>query len=428
MASSTTSTLPPNVQATLVGNNTPPLTSTNPVLLENKYNISHLTFPKDLFDPNILDHNYVIFYINVPTESKMFKPDSNSSDITINDVAPRELGEVRGKDVSSGLQLSTIATGALGGGALGSIIGSFTSKLPNTILQIPGIAEVAGGLAGKVLFDTLGNRSAGFTRNTKRLKAAIALHIPNNVQISYGMNYDTPEMGLFGAAAEIASTNPEISGKLQASLKSFGLDMAENKEAAKNLFQAGEALASDLANGGPLTQAVGGLTASVLAKNSAALSFFSGRAANPRREVLFQSVNFRRFSMDYQFVPRDINEANDILNIIYTFKYHMHPEFYDPSNFLYVFPSEFDIVYYRGQQQNPAFHRHTSCVLTDMNVNYTPNGLLSLLPNGQPGQINVTLQFMELALLTKQKINALENPDLSQRTQNVGYNDKNSPF
>ena len=92
------------------------------------------------------------------------------------------------------------------------------------------------------------------------------------------------------------------------------------------------------------------------------------------------------------------------MNIIQEFKYHMHPEFKDANNFVYIYPSEFDIIYYSNGKENKNLHRHTSCVLTEVNVNYTPNGLFTTFPDGQPTQINVTLSFRELALLTKDKI------------------------
>jgi hypothetical protein len=39
-----------------------------------------------------------------------------------------------------------------------------------------------------------------------------------------------------------------------------------------------------------------------------------------------------------------------------------------------------------------------------MSINYTPNGLFTTFDNGMSTQMNVTLNFRELALLTKDKI------------------------
>ena len=97
-------------------------------------------------------------------------------------------------------------------------------------------------------------------------------------------------------------------------------------------------------------------------------------------------------------------EAENVMRIIYEFKYHMHPEFKDANNFVYIYPSEFDIFYYQNGVENKHIHRHTSCVLTEMSVNYTPNGTFTTFENGMPTQINVQMSFRELALLTKDKV------------------------
>jgi hypothetical protein len=135
------------------------------------------------------------------------------------------------------------------------------------------------------------------------------------------------------------------------------------------------------------------------------MSAATGLAANPKKEQIFKGVDFRSFTFDYQFFPRDVKEAQNVLKIIKEFKYHMHPEFAkDSGNFIYIYPSEFDIFYYQNGAENMNLHRHTSCVLTELNVNYTPNGAFTTFANGMPTQINVTMNFKELALLTKDKI------------------------
>ena len=82
----------------------------------------------------------------------------------------------------------------------------------------------------------------------------------------------------------------------------------------------------------------------------------------------------------------------------------MHPEYKDSNNFLFLYPSEFDIEYYHGGEENLNIHRHTSCVLTELNVNYTPNGNFSTFVGGRPTQINVSMTFKELTILTKELI------------------------
>ena len=131
----------------------------------------------------------------------------------------------------------------------------------------------------------------------------------------------------------------------------------------------------------------------------------TGTAANPKKEQIFSQVDYRTFTFNYQFAPRNETEAAAVREIIYQFKLHMHPEFKKGSNqFLYVYPSEFDIFYYQNGKENMNIHRHTSCVLEHMAISYTPNGIMSTFDDGMPTHINLSLQFKELALLTKESI------------------------
>ena len=88
----------------------------------------------------------------------------------------------------------------------------------------------------------------------------------------------------------------------------------------------------------------------------------------------------------------------------------LNKDFHNLNNDIYINNKilQFDIEYYHGSkdggQENLNIHRHTSCVLTEMNVNYTPNGNFSTFIEGRPTQINVSLTFKELTILTKELI------------------------
>ncbi|NDB59816.1 hypothetical protein EB001_15420 [bacterium] len=191
------------------------------------------------------------------------------------------------------------------------------------------------------------------------------------------MNYEDDNLQVFGGI--VAGTN--------------ALKEAAEKTGGSNIMK-------DLANQGAAAVAAAGLNI----PGTAGLSRLTGLAPNPRKEQIFKTVEFRTFQFDYQFYPRDAKEAQNVLNIIYQFKLHMHPEFKDANNFLYIYPSEFDIFYYNGTQENLNINRHTSCVLTDMTVDYSPNGQFTSFADGMPTQINISLIFKELATLTKEKI------------------------
>jgi hypothetical protein len=224
--------------------------------------------------------------------------------------------------------------------------------------------------------------AASATRAQRRLKTAIALHVPNQLQIRYGMQWGEQDTGALAMAGATLNQGEELAKAL-----------AQNKgklQATKDVGELAAAIGANVAlSKGPFKDA-----------NSAA----TGLAANPKKEQIFGGVDFRTFQVEYQFFPRSVKEAENVQRIIYEFKYHMHPEFKDSNNFLYIYPSEFDIFYYQNGKENLNIHRHTSCVLTEMSINYTPNGTFSTFENGMPTQINVQMTFRELALLTKDKI------------------------
>jgi hypothetical protein len=333
-----------------------------------KYSVNNYMYPSDLMsDDNRYGGHYVIFYINIATDSKLAKSLTEQdfvADFPARDrgdlIAQKFTGGATGSLVGANATLNTIA-GAAGGGLLSGNIGGAAKGAAIANISTVGLMAAA-------------TMAPDAVRSQKRLKTAIAMHVPNQLQIRYGVTYSEEDTaGLAMAQAGV--------GEIMKAL---------DKDKKADVTGVGQAIIANLAlSKGPNAGA-----------NSAAL----GLAANPKKEQVFKGVDFRTFSFDYQFYPRNSDESNNVLRIIQEFKYHMHPEFKDTNNFIYIYPSEFDIFYYTGGSENLNLHRHTSCVLTEMSVNYTPNGNFTTFPDGMPTQINITLQFRELALLTKDKI------------------------
>ena len=359
----------------------------------NKYNVENLYYPIDLFSNanssaakvagnnyyNEKFLNYVVFYINVSDQSRVF---TEAKAEVVGDVDKTEQNTIQGKQASIGAAAGTAATG---GAAVGAVAGTLegggrhsasigtkggTATFLKGTLGTAGARAVQGGALtgaqvgyGKVLETATGLKP---TNKIKRLKSAIALHVPQEVQVGYRASYGEEELGaIFGAAGEVATGGAGAvnTGAKAAVVK--GLEINPARGLLSSLYKA---------------------------------------APNPRKEQLFKSMEFRRFSFNYQFAPRSPEEASNIKRIINLFKYHMHPEFQDSINkMLYLFPSEFDIVYYFGDKEHPHLNRISTCVLTDMNVNYSPNGQFTTFKDGFPSQINVQMQFLELETLTKER-------------------------
>jgi len=333
----------------------------------NKYNISQHSYPSDLMGPvGEYGGNYVIFYINVAVDSKLLKDPITQ---TVEDNTPRDNGDLTALSNKYG----TGALGAVAAPAAVGIGGALLGRDKKAAAQAAGIAAI-GALGLETVAST-------FSGAKKRLATAIALHTPNNMSTTYSVNYDEEDMDVYAMGLAAAGGTAALA------------------EAGKQ--KGGSNIAGDGAGNAVVAAA---LSQGLKLPGTGGISKITGLAPNPRKEQIFKYVNFRNFTFDYQFYPRDAQEAENVLNIIYQFKYHMHPEFKDANNFLYIYPSEFDIFYYNNGQENLNVNRHTSCVLTDMVVNYSPNGQFAAFENGMPTQINVTLTFKELATLTKEKI------------------------
>jgi hypothetical protein len=324
------------------------------------YQVKQHMYPEDLLAAGgQYGGNYVIFYINVAIDSKLAQALTN--DNFVDNITPRDRGDLIAQNLTTGKLFAGSAALNVGGAVLGKALG-----VGEVSTSVAALATVGAGATALM--------AASATRAQRRLKTAIAMHVPNQLSIRYGMQWGDEDTG----ALQMATT------------ASQELINAVSKGDAKNLSDPAKAIITNLAlSKGP---------------NAAGLSAATGLAANPKKEQIFKGVDFRTFAFDYQFFPRSATEASNVLNIIKTFKYHMHPEFKDNNNFVYIYPSEFDIFYYQNGQENQNLHRHTSCVLTELNVNYTPNGAFTTFDNGMPTQINVTMNFRELALLTKDKI------------------------
>ena len=82
----------------------------------------------------------------------------------------------------------------------------------------------------------------------------------------------------------------------------------------------------------------------------------------------------------------------------------MREYFKDGNEFIFLYPSEFDIQFYQNDQESTELPRLTTCVLTDLNTNYTPSGVFNTLKDGKIAEISLNMTFKELAILTKQEI------------------------
>jgi len=232
---------------------------------------------------------------------------------------------------------------------------------------------------------------------TTRITDSIAIYLPPDVKDSTTANYNNAaEMGVVGLAAAGAvnftramarNDFAAASNELMGSAKGIAL------EAAKRM---GSEFAGALAGVDP--EAITGFANKAF-----------GQATNPYMEVIFEKVGMRTFSYNFTFSPRNAAETEDVQRIIKIFRFHMLPEMQGANERFLTLPSTFDIHYMYQLDANRAtennfYSKIATCVLTGVDVDYTPNGVKSFA-SGAPTQIKMGLNFMETEMLTKQHVN-----------------------
>lgn len=244
-------------------------------------------------------------------------------------------------------------------------------------------------------------------------KDSIALYMPDTLQYTYAQSYENMELG------------KEVAGQAFAT----GTSLLEKLKQGQ-----------DTNLGGTVKAALGAVTAKGAgalfgAEQTAKVGLFlgtGGAVVNPRMEILYTSPNFREFTFEFMFYPRDEREALEVQNIIERLRFHQAPELDDSTNgLLLIAPSEFEIEFYYAGQINPNVPQMTRCVLQNISVNYAPNGWTTYeMPSefkpalgrtGMPTAIQMTLDFKETQFLTKRDFRNSGNmrPDVEGMKQGI---------
>ena len=132
-----------------------------------------------------------------------------------------------------------------------------------------------------------------------------------------------------------------------------------------------------------------------------------GKTTNPNMELAFESVPFRDFTFPFTFAPKNKSELVQVHKIIEAFKFHMHPALSEGESF-FITPSQFEIEYMYRKGNNNYIPRVAKCVLTSMDVDYSPGEKFTTLkPDDQgasPQIIKINLAFKEMLVLTKKNV------------------------
>ncbi len=326
------------------------------------YNIEHFVYPMDLVDNAAFSGNKVVFFINVASNSKKVKGDtlqSNGKEYDLWDVP--EADQIK---VSAGGETTRAIVDSANKASAWALKGQGTEVVEK--------AKIATGAL-------------------KRLSVAIALYTPNSINQNTSVSW---------GEEDLSSVLFDMTDSATRNL-SEGIDVVSESQGAyeKTKMGVGAAVAG---TGGVIAAGASSAYAQTILKNARVQRFTRQTPGNSKQEVLFNSVNFREFDFNYQFTPKSSGEAKNVMNIIRMFKHHMLPEFANDAKSIYIYPSEFNVKYYKGNKENTYIEKQITAVLQSVGIDYTPNGQFNTFADGMPQQINMTLRFKELSTPSKE--------------------------
>ncbi|AXF41526.1 putative tail tube associated base plate protein [Acinetobacter phage SH-Ab 15599] len=140
------------------------------------------------------------------------------------------------------------------------------------------------------------------------------------------------------------------------------------------------------------------------------VELMAGIRANDFTEMLFSNVNNRMIPFQFTLTPRNLQEAETMQLLIHRLKQASLPELWvngtDNGSYFRA-PYTFDISFVdaKSGKRSKYWTKLQTCALTNINVNRTPNGGMSIIksPEGEyiPQSVVIELQFVELLRLVR---------------------------
>lgn len=239
---------------------------------------------------------------------------------------------------------------------------------------------------------------------------SIAMYMPEDIGTEYGATWGGK--GFTNNQADIL----KLSGSIFNSSKGNGFGQAA--QALGNFMQRSSALFAD-----GVVQAVNaapGTGGSNVGLNDV-LGGVGGVVLNPNTELMFSGFDLRGFGLNFKMTPRNKKEAEDVRNIITTFKRASLPglgaapalgglfdgdttaEENENRNFISI-PNLCTVRFMKGADDHPYLTKYKPLAITSVKINYTPDGQYATYEDGSPVATSMQLAFTESKLVYSNEI------------------------
>jgi len=275
-------------------------------------------------------------------------------------------------------------------------------SLPTTINYYPGDLPGQPFMKFSTFIMKGGTGSAIGDIGVTALGSHVCLPIPSGVNVTYGQGWDQEEVGAGQSlAADVGA----------AALNSY----SANSSAGNNV----DAMAKSSSEAVKDTAGKVGLEG---AKKAAGMGFAgklvgTGAAQRAAGTALFQNTYatyggpaFRTFQFAFSFKPLEYKDTTRVREILKFFKEGSAPALISGGLWrVYELPYVFTITYY---DHDGAQHKHlpqiAQSALTDLSITYGGDRYTEFREGGSPVQIDLSLSFREVALLTRNDVGEMK--------------------
>ena len=241
----------------------------------------------------------------------------------------------------------------------------------------------------------------GTSGSTETNLTNIVLPLPRQIQDSFKINVAGDELGILGAGAAQAASDPTSITDIA---KSFGANTADALADLSDVASIQGALAMG-------TDAAQFLAKAALVKIGPdianGISAGRGTAINPFATLVFKGVDLKVHSLEWLLSPESESESRTLKDIIRTLQRMVLPKVESAIGFestitavdrgIMRYPAMVDI-YFQGIDMNYYFKFKTS-MISQLNVDYTPNGI-AINKGGRPSVIRITMTLNEAYIHT----------------------------
>ena len=215
-----------------------------------------------------------------------------------------------------------------------------------------------------------------------RQQGSISLYLPDTLNATTSADYGSKDLGALGMEAISAADGGSLADAIKNPKTGSGLASAVLAETVRQSGQVGDAI-----------------------------SVAEGQIVNPYSYQVFGGMAHRTFNYQFDLVPRNAREAEEIKRICDMFLYYMLPSKGGESANINVgtehflkMPSQWDIKYYRNGNQLTHHQQPFKSFLSSCDIQYGGDAENFLHEDGSPVKTSLSLSYVEIEPLIQNKV------------------------